>query len=179
MLPSKEPVKFPSPNDAHLPPHCPESPSLSYASTHPAEDNHPGVLLSVDGEPQIAVQLDQTILVEPDMKLAKKMSLNDAIDIIDDPSSDVYYYERDSNTPGVCVESGDGMLSWSPVKLTRTGVKAASDTEATSDLSEDAELNSSDVTNICFDKRSGVPGFEIETNNCDDDAFWVPVAYRT
>ena len=78
-----------------------------------------------------------------------------------------------SNTPGICVESGDGKLSWSPVKLTRTGVKAASDTEANSDLSEDAELN---PTRICFDKRSGVPGFEIET---DDDAFWVPVAFRT
>ena len=64
-------MKFPSPNDAHLPPHCPESPCLSDGSTHPAEDNHPGVLPSVDGEPQIAVQLDQTILVEPDMKLAK------------------------------------------------------------------------------------------------------------
>ena len=40
----------------------------------------------------------------------------------------------------VFVESGDGKLSWSPVKLTRTGVKAASDTKPNSDLSENAEL---------------------------------------
>ena len=34
-----------------------------------------------------------------------------------------------------------------------------SDTEANNDLSEDAELNPSDVTSICFDKKFGVPGF--------------------
>ena len=59
-----------------------------------------------------------------------------------------------SNTPGVCIESGDRKLSWSPVKMIRTRV---------SDLSEDAdsELNTSDVTCICFDKQSGVAGFAI------------------
>ena len=55
-------------------------------------------------------------------------------------------------------------------------MKAASDTEASSDLSE---LNTSDVTSTCFNKRSGVAGFEIETNDSHDNAFWVPVAYRT
>ena len=39
-----------------------------------------------------------------------------------------------------------------------------------------------DVTSICFDKRSGIPEFEISKtkfNDSDDYAFWVPVAYRT
>ena len=94
-------------NDAHLPPENPAAPSLSDGSTQPTastEDSHP----SVGGHSEIAVQLDQTILVEPDMKLAKKMSWNDPIDIIDDPSSDVYYYERDSNTPGVVLRVAMG-----------------------------------------------------------------------
>ena len=34
------------------------------------------------------------------------------------------------------------------------------------------------MTSICFDKKFGVPGFVIETNDSDDDV-WVPVAYRT
>lgn len=51
-------------------------------------------------------------------------------------------------------------------------MKAASDTEASSDLSEDTELNSSDVTSICFDKRSGVAGF---ANDIDDDTFLWPI----
>ena len=142
-------MKFPSPNDAHLPPETTAASYLSDGSSASTQDSHPGGLPPPDGEPQIAVKLDQTILVEPDMKLAKKMSLSDAIVIIDDPSSDVYYYEV-NNTPDVCVESGDRKLSWSPVKLTRTGVKAASDTEVNSDLCKDAELNPSDVTSSLF-----------------------------
>ena len=66
MLPSKEPVKFPSPNDAHLPLYHPESPVAfcpSDHSTHPAASTEDSCLPSVDGEPLIAVQLDQTILI--------------------------------------------------------------------------------------------------------------------
>ena len=49
------------------------------------------------------------------------------MDIIAEPCSEVFYYicvchgEIDDDTPGVCADAGDGTLSWSPVKLTRTG----------------------------------------------------------
>ena len=33
------------------------------------------------------------------------------------------YHELDSSTPGVCVVSDDGKLTWSSVKITRSCVK--------------------------------------------------------
>ena len=73
----------------------------------------------------------------------------------------------------MCVVSDDGKLTWSPVKITRSCVKdAASDQD-----SESEDLRPSQSATLGFERWPGVPGFEIETR--DDDAFWVPVAFRT
>lgn len=109
------------------------------------------------------------------MRLAKRIgSLRDAI--IDDSQSEVFYYQLDDNSPGVCVENGVGKLLWSPIKISRTCVKPASDSE-----SSDVEpLKPPEIGSITFEIRHGVPGFEIETaNDDDDDVFWIPVAHRT
>ena len=90
--------------------------------------------------------------------------------------SDVNYHELDNSTPALCVESGD-KLFWSPIKITRNYVKAASDTESSSDSSDD-ELKPSECASISYERRFGVPGFEIETHD-NQDAFWVPIALRT
>ena len=79
------------------------------------------------------------------------MSLNDST--IDNPQSEVYCYELDSNTPGVCVESGGGKLSWSPIRMTSNCVKAASDT----DSSSDEEFMPSKCLSVSFERRFGVP----------------------
>ena len=51
------------------------------------------------------------------------------------------------------------------------------DSESAKDSSLDSEdLKPSQIATM-DESRSGVPGFEIETR--DDDAFWVPVAFRT
>ena len=49
------------------------------------------------------MQLSNCVVVEPEMRLATRISLSDAM--LDDPKSGVFYYELDDNSPGVCVES--------------------------------------------------------------------------
>ena len=80
----------------------------------------------------------------------------------------------DDSTPGVCVEAGDRTLSWSPVKLIRTGVKAVSDTEDSSDSDTDVNHQILMVLRRCL---VYVPGFEIETKD-DVHALWIPVAHQ-
>ena len=113
--------------------------------------------------------------------LAKRTKLSDTISGDSGTLHDIYYHELDSSTPGVCVVSDDGKLTWSPVKITRSCVKDAAsdhDSESAKDSSSDSEdLKPSQIATMDFESRSGVPGFEIETH--DDDAFWVPVAFRT
>ena len=136
--------------------------------------------VSTEAEPVMTkscpIESSDVVVIEPEMRTAKKMSLNDST--IEDPQSDVFYHELDSNTPGVCVESGDGKLSWSPIKMTSNCVKAVSDTDSSSD-SPDEEFIPSECLSVSFERRFGVPGFEIETSADNDIAVWVPVALRT
>ena len=74
------------------------------------------------------------------------------------------------------MESGDGKLTWSPIKLSRSCVRAASDFEFNGG-SSDVELKPPEIASTSFEERCDVSGFELETH--DDDAFWIPVAYRT
>ena len=55
--------------------------------------------------------------------LAKRTGLSDTIFGDSGMLNDIYYHELDSSTPGVCVVSDDGKLTWSPVKITRSCVK--------------------------------------------------------
>ena len=53
-------------------------------------------------------------VTEP-VKSAEQTSLEDELV---DANDNVYYYE-DGDTPGICVEHGNGSISWSPVKFRR------------------------------------------------------------
>lgn len=87
--------------------------------------------------------------------------------VIDPP---VFYYET-NNTPGVCVERGDGSFSWSPVKISRSAVKVGD-----VDSSECSDIDIDECLSLSYHPREGVPGFEVETQ---EDAFWAPIAHRT
>jgi hypothetical protein len=65
--------------------------------------------------------------------LPAEKTKHDRVDF--DASCDTYYYELDSNNPGICCERSDGTLSWSPVKVTKECIRAsaASDSEYASD----------------------------------------------
>ena len=107
----------------------------------------------------------QDVVIEPEMILAKRTSLSDTISRDSGTLHDIYYRELDSSTPGVCVVSDDGKLTWSPVKITRSCVKDAAsdhDSESAKDSSSDSEdLKPSQIATMGFENRSGVPGFEI------------------
>ena len=94
--------------------------------------------------------------------------VKDHIDINVDDDPDVYYLER-NDIPGVCVESGE-TSSWTPIKISRSRVRAAD-----SDTSDD-NVSLNDCLLLNYQPVHGVPGFEVETA---DDAFWVPIAHRT
>ena len=74
------------------------------------------------------------IFVEPAMLIPAEKTKLDLVDF--EASCDIYYYdsELDSNNPGICCERSDGTLSWSPVKVTKECIKAASDSEYASDI---------------------------------------------
>ena len=57
-------------------------------------------------------------------------------------------------------------------------MKTASDTESSSGSSDDELKPSECASIISYERRFGVPGFEIETHD-NQDAFWVPIALRT
>ena len=80
----------------------------------------------------------------------------------------VYYLER-SDIPGVCVESGE-TSSWTPIKISRSRVRAAD-----SDTSDD-NICLDDCLSLSYQSVRGVPGFEIETAG---DTFWAPITHRT
>ena len=65
----------------------------------------------------------QDVVIEPEMIRAKRTSLSDTISGDSGALHDVYYHELDSSTPGVCVDSDDGKLTWSSIKITRFCVK--------------------------------------------------------
>ena len=112
------------------------------------------------------------VIIEPDLMPARKLSL-DCCDF--GKSSDVFYYELDSVNPGLCCESEESGLTWSPIKMSKGSVRAAS---ASSD-SED-EVKPSMCVSISYESRDGKPGLEIETvDEESNDTFWVPVAHRT
>ena len=74
--------------------------------------------------------------------------------VIDPP---VFYYES-NNTPGVCVERGDGSFSWSPVKINRSAVKFGD-----VDSSECGDID--EYLSLSYHPREGVPDFEVETQD--------------
>lgn len=55
---------------------------------------------------------------------------------------------------------------------------ATSDQESEESSSDSENLKPSLIAVMDFERRSRVPGFEIETHD-DDNAFWVPVALQT
>lgn len=186
VLPSNDagllrtPAGSPIPVDAHL-----------GSCHHPAAVDSPDPVVSTDAATQDIQSFPvkpltshdlQDVIIEPEMMLAKRTSLSDTVAGDAGALHDVYYHELDSNTPGVCVVSDDGKLTWSPVKITRSCVKDAAsdqDSESAGESSSDSEdLKPSQIAAVGFESRSGVPGFEIETHD-DDDSFWVPVALRT
>ena len=76
----------------------------------------------------------------------------------------VFYHEV-QDSPGVCVDHGDGR---SPIKISKSSVKVG-----VVDSSED-DLNPSDWLILDYQPREGVPGFEVETRG---DMFWTPIVY--
>ena len=117
------------------------------------------------------VEYFDSIAVEPvndddPVKTAVVSNLDD-LDIPSD--SDVYYYQHD-DTPGLCVESSDGTLAWSPVKFSRSGVVSQDSPGCTE------TIDVADIDVVEFQSRGGVPGVEVTT---PDDRVWLPVACRT
>ena len=93
--------------------------------------------------------------------------MKEDLDVIvaDDP--DVYYLER-NYIPGVCVKYPNKTASWTPIKISRSHIRAAN-----SDTSDD-----DDNECVCLDYQpaDGMPGFEIDTKG---DSFWALIAHRT
>ena len=119
------------------------------------------------------------IMASPDIVAIKPFSVTEPVksaeqtsleDVLIDANDDVYYYEH-GDTPGICVEHGNGSRSWSPVKFTRREVK----TPSSVGLSDDV-IDAEKCLCVEYQRRDNIPGFEILTN---DDNFWVPVAHRT
>ena len=119
------------------------------------------------------------IVASPDIVAIKPFSVTEPVksaeqtsleDVLIDANDDVYYYEH-GDTPGICVEHGNGSISWSPVKFTRREVK----TPSSVGLSDDV-IDAEKCLCVEYQRRDNIPGFEILTN---DDSFWVPVAHRT
>ena len=114
------------------------------------------------------VEYFDSIAVEPvndddPVKTAVVSNLDD-LDIPSD--SDVYYYQHD-DTPGLCVESSDGTLAWSPVKFSRSGVVSQDSPGCTE------TIDVADIDVVEFQSRCGV---EVTT---PDDRVLLPVSCRT
>ena len=77
--------------------------------------------------------------------------------------SPVFYYEV-KDSPGVCVDRGDGSFVWSPIKINKTAVKVGE-----VDSNED-DLNPSECLMLDYQPREEVPVFEVETR---DKLFWA------
>ena len=116
------------------------------------------------------------IVASPDIVAIKPFSVTEPVksaeqtsleDVLIDANDDVYYYEH-GDTPGICVEHGNGSLTWSPVKFTRREVK----TPSSVGLSDDV-IDAEKCLCVEYQRRDNIPGFEILTK---DDSFWVPVA---
>ena len=127
LPPSKEPVSSHPPVDAHFSVNNVELATLPCLTTDAtAEVSQLALAVTVTDQGQ-AIPHDARLsdVVEPEMRLVKKVSLNDSI--LDNPQS-LYevYYELDKSIPGVHVES-DEKFFWSSIKITRYGVKVASD----------------------------------------------------
>ena len=82
----------------------------------------------------------------------------------------VFYYES-NDTPGLCVQRGDGKLSWSPMKVSKSAMKVG-----IPNSSGDSDLDIDNCTSFDYRIRDGVPGFDVETKS---DDFWVPISHRT
>ena len=168
---SKEPASSHPPVDAHL--YVNNVPALPCLTTEVSQ-----LALAVANPGQAIPQDAQLsdVVVEPEIRLEKKLNLNDSILDNTQSLSDVNYRELDNSIPGVCVESGDKLV-WSPIKITRNCVKAASNIESSGNSSDD-ELKPSECASNSFKRRFDIPGFEIETHD-NEYVFWIPIALRT
>ena len=63
---------------------------------------------------------------------------------------------QNNNTPGVCVERGDGSFSWSPVKISRSAVKVGD-----VDSSECSDVDIDECLSLSYHPREGVPGLRL------------------
>ena len=73
-----------------------------------------------------------------------------------------------SDIPGLCVQSGDGKLSWSPMKVSKSAVKVGIHSSSGDSVDIDH------CTSFDYQVRDGVPGFDVETKS---DDFWVPISH--
>ena len=80
--------------------------------------------------------------------------MKDHIDINVDDDHNVYYLER-SDIPGVCVELGE-TSSWTPIKISRSRVRAAD-----SDTSDD-NISLDDYLSLNYQPVHGVSGFGLK-----------------
>ena len=67
----------------------------------------------------------------------------------------VFYYES-SDIPGLCVQRGDGKLSWSPMKVSKSAVKVGIPSS-----SGDSDLDIDHCTSFDYQVNDGVPGFNV------------------
>ena len=98
------------------------------------------------------------------MSVPKTSLENVAIDC----NSNVFYHEVDDGQAGLCVDS-DGVLTWSPIKISRSQVKSASA------VSSGDEISNLECLSLDYQMKCDVHGIEVETS----DIFWVPIAHRT
>ena len=66
-----------------------------------------------------------------------------------------------NDVPGVCVMSNGGVTFWTPIKLSKSRVKAVT---VDSDSSQ-VEICLKDCLSLDYQPHDGVPGFDIETSN--------------
>ena len=92
---------------------------------------------------------DPDVVIESLARPAARKSLDE---VTITSSSNVFYQELDSHSPGVCVEHDDGVLSWSPLNISRGFVKAVDADPSDSDLDPDEYLL------VDYQMRDGVPG---------------------